>query len=270
MANLRDLIDCKAVDTMDKGDVYDHLKKTKVAQLNYDLEKAQLHQKLAPTRQMIDLVDKDHPMDDGQNQQQLDEQGNPVGLQNQQPMKPGMGNNVAKPMNQMRPATPMQQKKPGFPNANKTSTKSKMSAKPKPKEKPQSGRGFEVHVKAKGERIDQMNVKKKKLKGRYDYHDNAGTDQGAGRGMGLSGGGPGSGRHKEALDKVRNYIKNIHPDDRTDAERQIHRHLTEGKKGEEHITRNKIAKTLSGIDYADLEPNERNIRNVVGEPNNKK
>jgi hypothetical protein len=207
MANLRDLIDGKAVDVQAKSDVFNHLKDVKDKQNAVDVATLKLHNKLAPARQMIQMVDQQHPMPGQDNQQQqFDEQGNPLPMQQNQQQQPGMQTNPAsatQQTNQNMQRNGQQpvagQKKPAFGNANKTSTKDKMSndQNDKAKKKQVGGKkgGFEVHIKGEKEpdeeTIDQMNVKKsksrKKLHSRWDYHNNSGVDQGAGRAMGLSG-----------------------------------------------------------------------------------
>jgi hypothetical protein len=252
MATLRNLIDGKSLDANATDDVFNHLKNAKKAKLKNDMANIKLQTKLAPTRKLLELVDQEHPMP-GQ-QQQVDQNGNPVNLNNPQmdqqgnpipnqapPMRPGIGQpNVAKG-NQNIP-----QKKPGFPNANKASTKDKLE---NDKNKKQVGgkKGVEIHVKAGGlgsgrkssmgmtkqehesaqrqaedsahqssgkekemwqkkaemhqkyinelsnstKKIDQLNVKKKKMKGqdmeKIDYHSNPGISQMPSRGIGLSG-----------------------------------------------------------------------------------
>ena len=187
MSGLRALIDGKAVDSMDNNDVFNHLKNTKQAKMNYDLAKTQLHTKLAPTRQMLELIDQEHPLDSDQTQEIDPVTGQPV--QQQQ-------NNVAKPGQQMNPNSPRQQTNQNLkkdvaakPAMNKSAATNKPSNKPASKspskKKDSSGRGFEVHVKAQGKKIDQMNVRKKKMKGN-DYHDTPQLSQMPSRGIGLS------------------------------------------------------------------------------------
>jgi len=210
MPNLRDLIDGKAADVMAKSDVFNHLKDVKDKQNAVDVATLKLHNKLAPARQMIQMVDQQHPMPGQENQQQqFDSQGNPLPMPQMNQQQPGMQmnpNSAQQNTNQKLKQDGQQpvagQKKPAFGNTNKTSTKDKMEndQNNKSKKKQVGGKkGLELHIKAEDdeEMVDQMNVKKskKKLHGRFDYHDNPGKDEGAGRGMGLSGGGPGSGRH---------------------------------------------------------------------------
>jgi hypothetical protein len=199
MATLRGLIDGREIDCNATQDVFKHLEKAHRAKLKSDLTNVKLQTKLAPTRKLLELVDQMHPAPGDNQNQQVDNNGNPVNLQNPQlnqqgqpipnqapPMKPGMGQ-----PNVQNKSTQLPQKKPAFGNANKTSTKDKLD---QDKNKKQVGgkKGIEVHVKAKGERINQLNVKKKTK--RYDFHDDAGISQMPSRGIGLSGGGPGSGR----------------------------------------------------------------------------
>jgi hypothetical protein len=196
MATLRNLIDGKSLDANATDDVFNHLKNAKKAKLKNDMANIKLQTKLAPTRKLLELVDQEHPMP-GQ-QQQVDQNGNPVNLNNPQmdqqgnpipnqapQMKPGIGQpNVAKGNQNVL------QKKPGFPNANKTSTKDKL-ANDKNKKQVGGKKGIEVHVKANSKKIDQLNVKKKKMKGqdmeKVDYHSNPGVSQMPSRGIGLSG-----------------------------------------------------------------------------------
>lgn len=190
MANLRDLIDGRSVDMHSKSDVFNTLKDVKDKQSDVDLATLKLHQKLAPARQLLQLVDQDHPMPGSQQQQQFDQNGNPIPMQNQQQpgqqMNPASGaqqtnQNMKQGGQQQMPGQKMQpgarQKKSAFGNANKSSTKDKMNNN---KNKKQVGgkKGVEIHVKAKSER--------KKLHGRFDYHDDAGKDDASGRGIGLS------------------------------------------------------------------------------------
>jgi hypothetical protein len=209
MANLRDLIDCKAVDPQAKEDVFNHLKDVKDKQADLDVATTKLHTKLAPARQLIDSVDQEHPMpgQNNQQEQQFDSQGNPIPMQQNQQQKPGMQTNPAsatQTTNQNMQKNGQQpqagQKKPAFGNANKTSTKDKISNDQNSKKKQVGGKkGVEIHVKAEedgGEDgdMDSKKSKKKRLHGRFDYHDDGGIGRG-GRAIGLSGGGPGPGRH---------------------------------------------------------------------------
>ena len=189
VATLRNLIDAKAVDTMDKSDAFGHLKNVKQAKMNYDLAKQQLHQKLAPARQMIDMVDKEHPLDSNNpnNGQEVDpETGQPIQENQNTMMKPGMRPNP----NSMRQNTSqnLKQDKPVAKKPNPAEAKANPNKKTiKPKN---DGKGrFEVHVKAEEDSamIDQMNVrkKKKKLHGN-DYHDTPQLSQMPSRGIGLS------------------------------------------------------------------------------------
>jgi hypothetical protein len=199
MATLRGLIDGREIDCNATQDVFKHLEKAHRAKLKSDLTNVKLQTKLAPTRKLLELVDQMHPAPGDNQNQQVDNNGNPVNLQNPQlnqqgqpvpnqapPIKPGMGQ-----PNIQNKSTQISQKKPAFGNANKTSTKDKLD---QDKNKKQVGgkKGFEIHVKAKSAKIDQMNVKKKTK--RFDFHDDAGISQMPSRGIGLSGGGPGSGR----------------------------------------------------------------------------
>lgn len=62
MANLRDLMDGRAIVAGAKDDVFDNLKKVAKAKADYDVAKVKLHSKLAPTRQLMQHVDQEHGM----------------------------------------------------------------------------------------------------------------------------------------------------------------------------------------------------------------
>jgi hypothetical protein len=212
MATLRDLIDAKAVDSHDTKDVFNHLKKVKDAQTRVDLAKTQLHQKIAPARQLIQMVDQMHPMP-GQNQQ-FDENGNLI---------PQMGNgqlpNQMNPNNQDQSddASDQVDSKPNAlnqaPNTKKplqqnkgTSTKSKTTSSKSKSSKDNKKKGsFEVHIKGEGNTdSDRLRVKKMKTKKRFDFHDGDTQYVGSGRTVGVNfsrkikAGGQGSGRHKSS------------------------------------------------------------------------
>jgi hypothetical protein len=157
MATLRGLIDGREIDCNATQDVFKHLEKAHRAKLKSDLTNVKLQTKLAPTRKLLELVDQMHPAPGDNQNQQVDNNGNPVNLQNPQlnqqgqpipnqapPMKPGMGQ-----PNVQNKSTQIPQKKPAFGNANKTSTKDKLD---QDKNKKQVGgkKGLEIHVKAGG------------------------------------------------------------------------------------------------------------------------
>jgi len=192
MPTIRQLIDVKAADTMDKGDVFKQLEKTKRSQLSYKMDKMKLHQRLAPAKQMMDLIDKEHPLDS--DAQEIDPTtGLPMiqpnmGNQQQTPGKQMMpGGGQPNQRNQMQQKSPQQQR-PGSPNVNKSSPQNSKGSNTNSKSASGKDKGkgrFEIHVKADAGKIDQLNVKKK-MKAN-DYHNN--TDipgGGVGRGMGLS------------------------------------------------------------------------------------
>lgn len=185
MANLRDLMDGKAVDANAKDDVFKHLENTQKAKNAYDIQKTKLHISLAPTRQLMNIVDNDHGIQNAPNGQDPNG-GNPNDPANQQ-AKPGQ-----QPNNAAKPGQPgaAGQKKPGFPNANKTSTKDKM-ANNKNSKTVGGKKGIEVSVKA-GKACPKCGkiMAKCTCKGGVkanDYHDNPGMSVTPGRTVGLSG-----------------------------------------------------------------------------------
>lgn len=189
MATLRNLIDGRSLDCTGRSDVFKHLEKAHRQKVKSDLANTKLQVALAPTRKLLELSDQMHPAPGQQNN--VDQNGNPVNLQNPQlgqngqpipnqapPVRPGIGQPNAQKNNQQT------QKKSGFPIANKTSTKDKLATDKENKTKAK-GKGIEVHVKAGSKKIDQLNVKKKKLRAN-DYHDTPQLSQMPSRGIGLS------------------------------------------------------------------------------------
>lgn len=154
MPGLRALIDCKALDTKDHNDVFDHLKKAKDAKTDHDIATLKLHQKLAPARQMIEMIDQEHPLPGAE--QQVDEFGNPI--QNNQ-LQPGQQVN---PMNQQQQNNQQMRQAGKMPGAVQQPTMKQPAPKkalPKVGNKSSNGKdksdskpkkGFEVHIRGGG------------------------------------------------------------------------------------------------------------------------